>query len=787
MKVKFRQKGQVASWDFHGDVVVAREKVEEARLPLRDDVLDLSHLPVVTIGGKKGRRQDARLEEFEKQAPDFKGVIFLLPYSWANGWSDGHLYIPSWDALLDKSKRISGGRPEVQLTNYRWLSDGRYVADRARMLHGKAIEIIEAEVEQDVPMDELVKKLSDWNAHDFCHPLQQQCLAVWRNLYDLEKRRIGLAGQERDMSILIREKLAEKFRGAGIRKAADVPSDFSVSADEVAPELMAEADTLGTVEIPGVGRRLTDQVRPSFGWSDILAVEITIEEFRRVISWPSEEVYPMITELGAAFEQLGYEIQDALRSQEAERLGLLREHLTKRWLDVQKGKNYPKDIEITNPREADLPLIPEPVVWGYDLLTGETYTAFAGLCKLRGYGERWGYRWFDSEDAAAKADTEARCEAESFMTARKLEAELTAEAEVIDLPVAMPEPFMAPADPSPAEIMRRLGFTPDRFRFEGEGPKRYVIPGASYFSELRQRSVKIAPDQNVTEWFRREEETFVLYSNITIRELLGDNRGDWCVAEDLGVVKETIQAVRDGITAERQKAETDYCTKVRKFVEALRVQPAYACLSSDMRAKLEGLGDSFGTPDPSRIADELRAEWAKAEVIRRRSEQGEILANFGGHFRLMGAAGQCQYWVIRPNGFERNPDEVEYRKRYSSEGSKHWQLVGPEELALSWSKSNTASGHEFVVEKHPAGGCTAEQLATVERLEREISERFEGAVGMSGNVSPGIGKGWGLGSKSSSKSGPNSAPELTPESSEPVSLSKIDPSKLFGGNAKVRR
>lgn len=787
MKVQFRQKGQVTSSDFHGDVVVAGEKVEASKLPLRDGVLDLSHLPVVTIGGRKGKRQDALLAEFEAKAPDFKGVIYLLPYSWANGWSDGHLYVPSWDALLDKSKHISGGRPEVQLTNYRWLSDGRYVADRARMLHGKAIEILEAEVEQDVPSDELVKKLSDWNAYDFRHPLQQQCLEVWRELYDLEKRRAGLTDKERDMSVLIRSKLAEKFQEAGIRKATEILADFSITAEEVALELVAEAGTLGTVEIPGVGRHLTEQVRPSFGWDDVLAVELTTEEFRRVTSWPFADVYPMVTELGAAFEQLGHEIKDALQVPEAERLGLLHEYFAKRWADIQRGKNYPKDIEIQNPREVDLPAKPESVVWGFDLLTGEPLTAYAGLCKLHGYGERWGYRWFDSKEAAAKADAEARREAESYIMARKLETELTAEAEAIELPVAMPEPFTAPANPDVAEVMNRLGFTPEQFRLEGEGPKRYIVQGDSYFSELRQRSVKIAPDRNVTEWFRREGDVIVMYSNITVRDLLGDDRDDWSVAEGMGVPKDIIQSIHDGLKAERQQAEANYCEKVRKFVEALRAQPTYACLSSDMRTKLEEVANSFYVPDLSKIGDELRVEWSKAEVIRRRSEQGEILANFGGHFRVMGAAGQCQYWVIQPNGAERDPDEVEYRKRYTSEGSKRWRLVGTEELALSWSKSNTASDHEFVVEKLPAGGCTIEQLATIERLEREISERFDGAVGISGKVSPCISKGWGLDSKPSSKPSPEPVEEPTPKNTEPINLSKIDPSKLFGGSAKIRR
>ncbi len=144
------------------------------------------------------------------------------------------------------------------------------------------------------------------------------------------------------------------------------------------------------------------------------------------------------------------------------------------------------------------------------------------------------------------------------------------------------------------------------------------------------------------------------------------------------------------------------------------------------------------------VVEKWQATEAELKTLEERKSSGEVLVDFGGHFRVMGATGNAQYWVIMPDGSERDPDEVEYRKRYTSEGSKKWRLVGPGELAISWFKAYTAADHEFVVDKLPEGGCTAEQLVTVERLEREIDERFRGSVGCSGQSSPDIGRGWDL-------------------------------------------
>jgi len=159
-------------------------------------------------------------------------------------------------------------------------------------------------------------------------------------------------------------------------------------------------------------------------------------------------------------------------------------------------------------------------------------------------------------------------------------------------------------------------------------------------------------------------------------------------------------------------------------------------------------------------------------------DRGELLVNFGGHFRVSGATRQADYWVVKPDGTLREPDETNYRHRGSGVDEKWWRLVGSEELAITWSKGTTASEHHCVVSKLPTGGCTSAQLETVARIEQELSARFEGSRGCSGGLSPNIGEGWNL----------KPAPELEEpiEIGPPAPAGTLNIDKLFGGVLRPR-
>lgn len=107
-----------------------------------------------------------------------------------------------------------------------------------------------------------------------------------------------------------------------------------------------------------------------------------------------------------------------------------------------------------------------------------------------------------------------------------------------------------------------------------------------------------------------------------------------------------------------------------------------------------------------------------------RELNGEILLNYGGHFRKMGGSGNADYWVIRPNGDIRPPIHIEFRKEYFDEGEKKWDVVLPEEIALSWHKSSTNSEHIFEVDK-TSTVLTEDQLQSVKKIQESIKENWD--------------------------------------------------------------
>ncbi len=155
----------------------------------------------------------------------------------------------------------------------------------------------------------------------------------------------------------------------------------------------------------------------------------------------------------------------------------------------------------------------------------------------------------------------------------------------------------------------------------------------------------------------------------------------------------------------------------------------------------------------------LRKEAEDARLAEERRVAEELASTFGGHFRRMGQSGNADFWVVRPDGTIRNPDEISYRGRYNSEGDKRWKTFGADELGISWSKVNTAAPHEFRLDQQPPA-MTVAQVETVSRIEREIAETWDNAVSMTGKKSPLVGKGWDLKSQS--------APQPSPEESKPL-------------------
>lgn len=146
--------------------------------------------------------------------------------------------------------------------------------------------------------------------------------------------------------------------------------------------------------------------------------------------------------------------------------------------------------------------------------------------------------------------------------------------------------------------------------------------------------------------------------------------------------------------------------------------------------------------------------------------------------RRGGATNAGDGWVIRPDGFLRERDEIDCpRPRYSDEGTQRWRQICHGEIVLRWAKGYTAAPHEFEVIYRPEH-ITDAQVRTVLMIQEELSEQWDGRSGMSGNTSsPPVGKGWGL---NTPKPSPKPAAPATP-----IEPGKLDLSGLFGGAARV--
>lgn len=500
------------------------------------------------------------------------------------------------------------------------------------------------------------------------------------------------------------------------------------------------AGDLDHVEVPGLGRRPVVREQSRF-WAPtglVSTVSLMATEFRLLKGWPWTDLFPVLPEMGPAWDQLDHPLERAVKSSEEERLGKIQVWFAGQWLEVQRRENHPQDQKVADPRVADLPATPAPVMWGRDLLTDEAHWAYPALVHSV-YSQRgrivdsgWVIRWFGDAIEASQLDAQARKEAESYITARRLEAELTANIVVGKLPVAWPAPYVAPGH-TPEEILAVAGFTPDQYRIR-EDVGYWYSPGSPVGRDLDGEWDRGRPATgSLTRQI--EDGSWEIGQTGLADVLRGAVIGTWnnqvgvkAVVAEMGA-GDQIPAIQARLAAELEQAQENFRISVREFVGALQASPVHASLTravQDKLTKLVAMADNpeWGLPKLEELKDELELEWAKAEALHAHQAAGEALTNWGGHFRTMGNANNCNQWVVGPDGLIRHPDFVGFRKAYTDEGNKLWRLVGPEELALVWSKECTAADHDFTVVKRPVGSVTSAQQAAVRRIEREIADRY---------------------------------------------------------------
>lgn len=154
---------------------------------------------------------------------------------------------------------------------------------------------------------------------------------------------------------------------------------------------------------------------------------------------------------------------------------------------------------------------------------------------------------------------------------------------------------------------------------------------------------------------------------------------------------------------------------------------------SGYKGLVEKLGPEFGEVKAvAKILQDTKQDYVAAlakireiEMLIAAKERGEILLNFSGYFRHMGENDQSDTWVIDPDGQEVEA-KIEYRKRYTSEGSKTWSIVREDCLVLRWSRHQAARifFESWEVVKLPKNGVTQAQREMVRAIEPH--ERFHG-------------------------------------------------------------
>ncbi|MEI6498586.1 MAG: hypothetical protein WCO23_01360, partial [bacterium] len=433
--LRYRRKGEACEDNnFQGSVYIIDLGTEELKLTHIEreqlpNPLDLTRVPVIGIGGKR-KWQHLRVREFLGANPGFSGAFLLWPGSGNWDLGEGMLFVTSQEVI--EGKRISGGRPEVQLTNFRWERDGRYLADRCKMLHGKVLETLETGLEQEPGLALIVETMFGYG---FEHPLKSQLAAVLCDLRELETRRLVFeAGSPRDFVAEIKKLITTKLEASGdVRRVSEIPVDITVEAEEIAPELVAQCETLGTVEIPGVGRRraVLQSTQNKSGNTPVVTVDL--EEVHQITNWPFTNIDLRVKEIDGSGPFNGSHWSAPIFQEGENRWPAILGEIEKSWVRVQRDRNYPKEMLTGDPVENGIPALPEMVKWGEDF-SGQAFVTYPGYENHWRVG--WRITWFEDAEEASSHDFVARQKAAYLIRYDLYFKDMAAEGK--EFPLSMP-------------------------------------------------------------------------------------------------------------------------------------------------------------------------------------------------------------------------------------------------------------------------------------------------------------------------------------------------------------
>ena len=159
---------------------------------------------------------------------------------------------------------------------------------------------------------------------------------------------------------------------------------------------------------------------------------------------------------------------------------------------------------------------------------------------------------------------------------------------------------------------------------------------------------------------------------------------------------------------------------LKQQLEAIKAMTCFPLAEESLKERIKGLTWGIQSADWEEQAqaalDQFNKVRAGLEKLQALQDSGQILIDFGGHYRQGGMANNENYWVIQSDGSLREADTQESKLR-------QWQFVTAKELALRWvcgTMRDVAGSSLFEVAKMPIGGCTEAQLETVKQIEQEL-------------------------------------------------------------------
>lgn len=359
--ISYKKKGKVVGpFDFGGRAwtledgkakIASSAEIETSPL-FKDGHFDLTGIPVISISVKKMRAVFGDLDGKGK-FHEFQGAFHFFGYDEAMAFHDGELVFTS-SAVLAGTEKINQHRLVEAWTAPRW-EGGYLVRDRVWQTHyGQNVRIIKRSVHHR-DLEALVGHVSHHVGYHANYVFESDALKcggpmaaelhkagqLWRRKYILcqyENRQVPKIPFVDSLKAVLRQ----EFGNMGIHHLAEIPAGFSVSLERVMPALWAERDTVGTLEVPGVGRKeiKTSHDREENGYSQYdwtnPYITLTEEEF---IAVPGDWDFLMQIEPQIRIEVLGRPNPKEQPQSRARYFG---------WKVLGRQNQYSEDVHFSN-------------------------------------------------------------------------------------------------------------------------------------------------------------------------------------------------------------------------------------------------------------------------------------------------------------------------------------------------------------------------------------------------------------------------------------------------------